>query len=271
MALNDISLASGLQINLMRLRTATSLSDRTAVRLSTGRRINGPIDGAESFFLSKNQERRAQDLAGRKDGMNEALQTIAAASTGIDGMLDVTAQMRALLGQARETTDPTSRADLAAQYDTLMQQAQDIAQDAAYGGRNLLGDDDLVVNLNETGSSQLTISGFDATTDLSWSAAQNAWAGDTDIDAAESAINSVESELRGYTVGFGHNNGVLSARASFAEHMIATLQTGSARIVEADPNEESANMLTLQTRQQLAVQAISIVSQGQQAVLSFFR
>jgi flagellin-like hook-associated protein FlgL len=40
--------------------------------------------------------------------------------------------------------------------------------------------------------------------------------------------------------------------------------------VNADLNEEGANMLALQTRQQLSVTALSLASQANQAVLRLF-
>ena len=52
--------------------------------------------------------------------------------------------------------------------------------------------------------------------------------------------------------------------------MISNLQTGSDNLTLADMNEEGANMLALQTRQQLGIQALSLASQANQSVMRLF-
>lgn len=52
--------------------------------------------------------------------------------------------------------------------------------------------------------------------------------------------------------------------------MIATLQTGADNLTLADTNEEGANMLMLQTRQNLGITSLSMASQAAQAVLRLF-
>ena len=59
-------------------------------------------------------------------------------------------------------------------------------------------------------------------------------------------------------------------RQDFTKSMINTLQTGADNLVLADTNEEAANMLALQTRQQLSQTALSLASQADQAVLRLF-
>ncbi|MGE3525676.1 MAG: flagellin, partial [Gemmatimonadales bacterium] len=46
--------------------------------------------------------------------------------------------------------------------------------------------------------------------------------------------------------------------------------TGADKLTAADQNEEGANMLALQTRQQLGIVALSLTSQSQQSILRLF-
>jgi flagellin-like hook-associated protein FlgL len=62
----------------------------------------------------------------------------------------------------------------------------------------------------------------------------------------------------------------LQIRSDFTSELVNTLETGAGQLVNADLNEESANMLALQTRQQLGTSALSIASQSEQAVLRLF-
>jgi flagellin-like hook-associated protein FlgL len=59
-------------------------------------------------------------------------------------------------------------------------------------------------------------------------------------------------------------------RQDFTKNMINLLTTGADSLVLADSNEEGANMLALQTRQQLSTTALSLASQADQAVLRVF-
>ncbi len=49
-----------------------------------------------------------------------------------------------------------------------------------------------------------------------------------------------------------------------------TLNDGASNLVNADTNEESANLLALQTQQELALNSLSIASDSSSAVLQLF-
>ncbi|MEK7315319.1 MAG: flagellin, partial [Candidatus Eisenbacteria bacterium] len=66
------------------------------------------------------------------------------------------------------------------------------------------------------------------------------------------------------------SNGVITARQAFVTGMINTLSEGADQLTVADQNEEAANMLALQTRQQLGITGLSLASQSSQSILSLF-
>ena len=61
-----------------------------------------------------------------------------------------------------------------------------------------------------------------------------------------------------------------TARQTFESAMINTLQTGASNLVAADQNQESADLLTEQTQQQLEISDLSIANQANQSVLKLF-
>jgi flagellin len=69
---------------------------------------------------------------------------------------------------------------------------------------------------------------------------------------------------------FGTNSSLLEIRRQFTENLINTLKGGASELVNADLNEESANLLSLQTRQQLGTISLSIAQQSEQSVLRLF-
>ena len=76
--------------------------------------------------------------------------------------------------------------------------------------------------------------------------------------------------LRTWSSEFGNNYSIVQSREEFTENLINVLTEGADKLTLADMNEESANMLSLQTRQQLAVNALSLASQASQSVLKLF-
>ena len=85
-----------------------------------------------------------------------------------------------------------------------------------------------------------------------------------------SVIRTSLSTLRTNAKTLASNNGVITTRQEFTTQMISTLTTGADMLTAADPNEEGANMLALQTRQQLGVVALQLSSQAQQSILRLF-
>ena len=92
-------------------------------------------------------------------------------------------------------------------------------------------------------------------------------------DAINNSITEVEaavSKLRNMASVFGNNYSIVEGREEFTENLINVLEEGADKLTLADMNEESANMLALQTRQQLAINSLSLASQAAQSVLSLF-
>ena len=271
MAINDITLSGGMRGNLIQLQMVSALQARTTTRLATGKRVNSAVDDASAYFAAQNHQNRASDLAARKDTMGEAIQTVKAGLKGIEAISRLIEQMKGLAASARSAST-ADRATLAAQFDSLRDQIDALANDSGYKGTNFLSNDTLTVEFNEDGSSALTISGFDATVggDLAIAAAANSWAADTDVDAAVGELDAALTELRTQAKTLSSSNGVVTTRQEFTTEMINTLTEGADMLTAADSNEEGANMLALQTRQQLGVVALQLSSQAQQSVLRLF-
>lgn len=271
MPLSDITLSSDIRSNLVNLQLTSALVGRTANRLATGKRVNSPIDDPQAFFAAQEHLSRAADLSARKDAIGEAIQTVETADQGVDGIINLIEQAKGLLASARSTSDATERANLAAQFDEIRNQIDSLAGDSSYRGQNLLSSDDLVVEFNEDGSSNLTVTGFDATSSgLGIDASTNDFVDNTDIDTASSNLDTALSSLRSQSQTLSSNLGVITTREDFTTKLINSLQEGADKLTLADPNEEGANMLALQTRQQLGLVSLSLSAQANQSVLRLF-
>jgi flagellin len=166
-------------------------------------------------------------------------------------------------------TANSTRANLQGQYNDLLTQIDQLAGDSSYNGINLLNGDNLKVTFNENGTSSLSIKGvkFDST-GLGLSAVSgNGFQDNNNINNTISTLNTALTSLRSQAAGFGSNLSTVQTRQDFTKDLINTLQTGAENLVLADTNQEGANLLALQTRQQLAITSLSLASQADQAVL----
>jgi len=270
MAINDITLAGGMRGNLVNLQLISALQSRTTERLATGKRVNTAVDDPAAYFAAASHRSRAADLASRKDAMGEAIQAVKAASSGIDAITKLIEQAKGLTAAARSAST-ADRVSLAAQFDELMTQVDNLASDAGYKGTNFLDSGSLTVDFNEGGTSALTITGFDASSSgLSIAAAAGNWATDANVNAAVSDLDAALNTLRTNGKTLSSNSGVITTRQEFTTNLINTLTTGADELTAADTNEEGANMLALQTRQQLGVVALQLSNQAQQSILRLF-
>ena len=176
-------------------------------------------------------------------------------------------------GTSQSTTEnSTQRATLETQYNDLLTQINQLAEDASFNGVNLLDSDDLSVIFNEDGSSKLDIDGarFDSTGLGLSRLSSGSFQTDANIDSTLDSLDTAISSLRTQASKFGSNLSVVETRQNFTKEMINTLETGAANLTLADSNEEAANLLALQTRQQLSSTALSLASQSDQQVLRLF-
>jgi len=151
-------------------------------------------------------------------------------------------------------------------------QLNQLSGDSSYNGIDLLTNSNLTVVFNETNTSSLTIQGVNDTSGgLGLSQLNNnEFQDNNSIGNVITNINNAITTVRAQTETFGSNSGTIQTRQSFEQNTINTLQTGASNLVLADQNQESANLLTLQTQQQLEISALSIANQANQSVLKLF-
>lgn len=277
--MSGIILSAGVRANLLQLQQTSDLITSTQTKLATGKRVNSALDNPLNYFTAQSLDNRASDLSGLLDSMSTAINTIQAANNGISSITKLVQSAQSLVSQAQQTTDTTVRKSLSTQFSALLSQIGSLASDSGFNGINLLGGDNLTVVLNEkSGSNQssVTVSGVNYTSTtvanaaLSISNAAGNWASTTNIDAASSDLTSALTTLRSESQALGSSLSTVQVRQDFTKATINTLQAGSDALTLADSNQEGANLLALQTRQQLSTTALSLASQADQNVLRLF-
>ena len=270
--MSDIVLSSSVRSNLLQLQATSDLISSTQTKLATGKRVNSALDNPNNFFTAQGLDNRANDLNNLLDSMSSGINTIQAANNGISAITKLVQSAQSLVSQAQQSSDTTVRSTLSDQFDAIRTQIDQLAGDSGFNGTNLLDGDDLTVTLNESGTSSTTVTGVtDDSSGLSVAAAANNWADTAAITAASTDLTAALSTLRSQAQTLGSNLSVVQIRQEFTKATISTLQAGSAALTLADSNQEGANLLALQTRQQLSTTALSLASQADQNVLRLFR
>ena len=406
-----ISLSTGVRQSLQSLTSTAALAQTAQTRLATGKRVNSAIDNPTNFFTASSLNGRADSFSALLDGMSNSIQTIKAASTGIDGITKLVKSLQSTVKQARSEALPNAaaasatgaalggattaagalqktlvgatsagnsggglgftagdtisltpaaggasytftstaastvqdlvnginasgiasasigsggeltlsgpssftlatsgttqndnlgftnvastsitapapgtssvRAGLSTQFNETLTQLNQLAKDAGFNGINLLNGDTLKTVFNEkTGSakSEQTVVGTAVSgSSLGIQSAVSGVSGattdfqsDAELDVAADALTSALTQLSSLASSLGSSLSVVQTRQEFSRSMIDTLKIGADNLVNADTNEEGANLLALQTRQQLSQTALSLSSQSDQAVLRLF-
>ena len=376
--MSDITLTAGIRNNLLSLQQTSRDLTTTQEHLATGKKVNSAADNPSAYFTSQNLTNSANSLSSLLDQIGQGLQTIDAATNGLQGITSLLQQALSTVQQAQSapfataaattgtvnlatagapsaaagnlllsvgtstatiaitsgealsaiesainsastttldgavtasdngsgdlvlsststaftvgsnatstglglgtgaiTGTSTTRTSLQTNYNTLLTQINQLAADSGYNGVNLIGGNNLQINFNETATSSLTINGvnFNAA-GLGLSSVSGSSTGSffdsSQLSNLVNGINNAIASVQTQTETFGTNSSTISTRQTFTTNMINTLQTGASNLVAADQNQESANLLTEQTQQQLEISALSIANQANQSVLKLF-
>ncbi|MFP4087841.1 MAG: flagellin [Desulfobacteraceae bacterium] len=300
MSTANIHLTAGMRENLYSLQKTTNAMEGTQSKLASGLRIQSALDDPINFFAAEGHRQRSGDLAQLKDAMSEAIQTVKAANNGIEGITDLIASAKSIAQSAKSAEGTGAVSELTSQYNSVLNQIDKLAADSGYKGVNLLGGTnqelDVLFSENDS-SSKITLQGFtasasgedtDLTLELSDVKITGAQTGTVDgvdtewiddsataistsgIEASIAQLDDARDALRTEAKGLASDLSTITTRQDFTSNMINTLEDGAAELTEADMNEESANMLMLNTRQQLGTTSLSLASQAAQSVLRLF-
>ncbi|MCC7045094.1 MAG: flagellin [Alphaproteobacteria bacterium] len=272
----EVKLSASSRANLVALQGTTKLIGRTQERLATGLKVNSALDDASAYFQSRSLNFRASDLSQIKDGIDQSIQTLKAALTGIESASKIVEQLKGLASAAKNATSAAERSTLSNQAQQLAAQLDNLINDASYNGVNLIKatPDNLQVNFNEDATVELTVAGTNlsaANLGANISSTSNNWGTVGDINSDLDEYSSALGQLRTAASTLGSQTTLLQTRLDFLTSMVNTLSEGADKLTLADTNQEGANLLALQTRQQLGINSLSLAAQSESSILSLFR
>ncbi len=265
-----------------RTGTVANLTAATSFTVSSGTTFT-IADGTTTATITSTGSVTVQQFL---DGVNNTAGLAVKASLTANGSikLEATGTNTIVFGGTASTSDKAkfgfsnattaagtlnaTRSSLAAQFDATLTQIDQLANDAAFNGVNLLKGGSLKVSFNETSTSQISISGVtDDAAGLGLTVSTNTWQTDKDIQDKLTTLITALATLRSQANVFASNVSLVQAREEFTKSIINTLKSAADGLVVSDQNEEGANLLALQTRQSLSTTALSLAAQADQNVL----
>ncbi|MGY4287423.1 flagellin [Bradyrhizobium sp. LM2.7] len=261
--------------------TFSSFNGGTAVNVTIGDGTGGTVKTLDQL----NTALQANNLSATIDANglltvsatnDYASSTIGSASAGgtIGGTITSALSWSNATTPVADAVAQATRTNLVSQYNNIMTQIDTTSLDASFNGVNLLNGDQLKLVFDETGKSNLNITGV--TFNSKGLGLAGLVQGTDFIDNAATnkvltSLNSASSTLRSEASTLGSNLSIVQIRQDFNKNLINVLQTGSSNLTLADTNEEAANSQALSTRQSIAVSALSLANQSQQSVLQLLR
>lgn len=288
--MSNIVLGAATQQNLLALQTINTQLDTTQNHLSTGLDVASATDNAVAYFQAQSLSNRAGDLTQRKSAIEQGIQSLTAASNGISGAISILQQMEGVVNGAATQT-AAQRAASTTQFDTLGQQLSTLLNDSSYQGLNLTTAtaNNLTVQFSILSSSTLKINGqnllFSKLVTAGKAVGKGSVAASSMISVKFSIVSNKISlftkiynalqtavfKAQAAAQTLGGNVNFLSTRLSFTEQYMTTLSTGASDLTVSDVNADSTDLVTLQTRQQLALESLSIATSSEQSVLKLFQ
>ena len=302
----EIALTSAQRSALLTLQNVADLSDRTQTRLSTGRKVNSVVDDAVAFFQGKALTDRASDFNIRKDGIDQGISSLTSGLNALEAVDSLLKQLKGVVEAAKSQTT-AERTTSNTTFREIGSQIAQLIEDASYQGLNLISStgSTLDIAFSVRTASRIQITGFDLNASVQGSANMlftgsgasvvfgsalsfvgltgigvtvSSFTGigldNSAISNADNAIASIDNAItrvRSVSAQLGSNVAILQTRLDFTSQYTNTLEGGSDKLTLADLNEEGANLVALQTRQQLGIQSLSIAGQQQQAILALLQ
>jgi flagellin len=270
---NSVNTNVGAMIALQNLNSTQADLMTTQNRINTGKKVASAKDNGAIWAIAQNQRATSASFNAVKDSLQRSQSTVDVAIAGGEAVSDLLIQMKEKALAASDTSlDSASRTALNDDFVSLRDQIQKSVDNATFNGINMIknGGTTIAALADDAGSSKLTVAAQDLSlTGLSLTTAtiNTQTSAASMISTITTAIGNVSTALS--KLGTGSKS--LTSHLTFVGKLQDSIDAGVGNLVDADLAKESAKLTSLQTKQQLGVQALSIANSSSQSILSLFR
>lgn len=276
MSLNSINTNFGAMIALQNLNATAGDLKTTQNRISTGRRIDTAKDNGAIWAIAQGQRSQSQSLDAVKDSLRRGQSITDVALAAGSTISDLLNGMKEKALAASDTTLTTASVTaLNEDFKALRDQITKAVTNATFDGANLI---------KSGGTSIGALASADGTSKITISAVSLALGGSTITVAATASFNTTTSaatlvttvatsitNLNAAMAKIGTKAKSLDTYLTFAGKLQDSLDNGIGNLVDADLAKESARLQSLQAKQQLGVQSLSIANQSTAILQNLFR
>ena len=256
-------------------QTQASLA-QTQTAINTGMKVSSAKDDGATFAIAQNMRGNVAGYAAVSDSISRGMSAVDVAMSAGQSISDLLVQMKQKALSASDTSlDTASRQAMNQDFVALRDQITTIVKNAIFNGFNLVdGSTTQITALaSADGSRRITVAAQkmvlsgSIVTVKSTGVISTAAKASTMVATVTASLNNVNAALSKLSSG----SKKFSIQAEFAQKLSDTLTAGIGGLVDANMAQESALLQSLQVKQQLGVQALSIANQAPSIVLSLFR
>jgi flagellin len=244
--------------------------------INSGLKVATARDDGAVFAIAQNQRGAVAGYTSVINSINNATSSVDVALSAGQSISDLLIQMKQkALSAADQSLDTASRQALNSDFTALRDQITTIVKNAVFNGFNLVnGSTNQITALASadgtrritTAAQNMSLSGSIVTVKSTSTISTQAKASSL-VATIQNSLTAVDSALAKLSAGAAK----FSIQATFAQKLSDTLTTGIGNLVDANMAQESATLQSLQVKQQLGIQALSIANQAPQTILSLFR
>jgi flagellin len=272
----SVNTNSGAMVALQYLNQTQSQLNTTQAAINSGLKVASARDDGSTYAIAQNQRGAVAGYAAVQDSLNRGTSAVDVALSAGESISDLLIQLKTkALSASDSSLDTASRQALNQDFVALRDQITTIVKNASFNGTNLVdGSTTQITALASadgtrritTSAQKLALSGTIVTLTQTASISTQTKAS-TLVATIQSSLTNVNSALAKLSAGAKK----FSIQSTFASKLSDTLTQGIGNLVDANMAQESATLQSLQVKQQLGVQALSIANQAPQTILSLFR
>jgi len=266
----------GAMVALQALNATSTQLQEVQNRINTGLKVNGPKDNGAVFAIAQGMRADVQAFNSVNGSLNRSISVVDTGIAAGQTVSDLLKEMKEKALAAKDgAIDSNARAAYNAEFVALRDQITKTLASASFDGSNVVNGTNATIQAlaNADGSSFLTATGRNLSlggsivTIATTSTISTAAKASTMIATIESSLNALNLAL----AQLGTDSKKLGVHKTFIAKLADELNNGIGNLVDADVATESARLQSLQTKQQLGIQALSIANQAPTVLLSLFR
>ena len=277
MALNSVNTNSGALIALQNLQSTNAELATTQARINTGKKVNSAKDNGAVWATAQGQRAEVAAFNAVKDSLSRGSSAVDVSIAAGESVSDLLIQLKEKALSATDKSLTTSaRSALNEDFKAIRDQITTVVTNAKFNGVNLLDNSTGTAGykaLSNTAGSTIKVAGEN----LSLGGANVTVAAGTTIGTATLAttalglVNASIDKVSASLARLGTGSKSLETHSTFVGKLSDALEIGIGNLVDADLAKESARLQSLQTKQQLGVQALSIANSSSSILLGLFR